>query len=203
MKATKFCPPSFICSYRYRFLELKYRRCEQVKEKSGDIVKPARIETVVIFLPDIYSCMPNRTEWEILQQQYKQACEKFLADDDDDEEDDDEVVEIVPAAEETTAKDGVDNVGDASVSVENKTDVVDVKESIKDDHVTAPSDVKVSGNNDDENSEMPIVILLQSTDHKFIFLFGIIISLSLIPPLLLLSLSLSHSFLSLEKFFFI
>lgn len=169
MKATKFCPPSFICSYRYRFLELKYRRSEQVKEKSGDIVKPARIETVVIFLPDIYSCMPNRTEWETLQHQYKQACEKFLTEDDDDE-----VVEIVAGTNDekagTSSKD-VDNVGDASVSVESKSIADEVVGESTD--VTAPSQMESSGSgggcDDDENSEMPIVILLQSTDHKFIF----------------------------------
>lgn len=129
-------------------------------------MKPARIETVVIFMPDIYSCMPNRAEWEVLQQQYKQACEKFLA---EDEENDDEVVEIVAATEETSvaaaAKEVSDNVGDANVSVENKT-VAEVVVSESTDDVTA--EASGEGNND-ENSEMPIVILLQSTDHKFIF----------------------------------
>lgn len=164
MKATKFCPPSFICSYRYRFLELKYRRPEQVK---GDIVKPARIETVVIFFPDIYSCVPNRFEWEQLQQKYKQACDKFLSDD--------EVVDIISLDDKEQSRDGtvavIDNVGNQNISVSS---LNEVKAEAVDEHeptdvpASSPSKLESQGTEQNEDSEMPIVILA-SVYHKFIF----------------------------------
>lgn len=82
---------------RYRFVELKYRRTEQNKKEgdSGSTIKPARIETVVIFLPDVHSCMPNRSEWEGVQQQYKQALEKLLTANDSVPEEDEEIIEKV------------------------------------------------------------------------------------------------------------
>ncbi|KAL7021308.1 hypothetical protein ACKWTF_011834 [Chironomus riparius] len=86
------------CTQWYRFVELKYRRTEQNKKEgdSGSTIKPARIETVVIFLPDVHSCMPNRSEWEGVQQQYKQALEKLLtADNDPVPEEDEEIIEKV------------------------------------------------------------------------------------------------------------
>lgn len=161
MKATKFCPPSFICSYRYRFLELKYRRPEQVK---GDIVKPARIETVVIFFPDIYSCVPNRFEWEQLQKQYQQACEKFLSDV--------EVVEIISLDDKEQSQDVeavIDNVGNQNVSVSSKNEgiAIAVDEST-DVAASSTSKVESQGTVQNEDSEMPIVILA-SVYHKFIF----------------------------------
>lgn len=88
------------CTQWYRFVELKYRRTEQNKKEgeSGSTIKPARIETVVIFLPDVHSCMPNRSEWEGVQQQYKQALEKLLTADNDpvpDEQEQQEEVIVV------------------------------------------------------------------------------------------------------------
>lgn len=46
---------------------------------------PARTETVVIFLPDVSSCLPNRLEYDQLRQDYKLACEKFVNPDPDGE----------------------------------------------------------------------------------------------------------------------
>ncbi|KAL9694754.1 hypothetical protein quinque_014039 [Culex quinquefasciatus] len=51
------------CSRWYRFVELYYRRSETYHK--GRLI-PARIETVVIFLPDIRSCQPTRPEWDEL-----------------------------------------------------------------------------------------------------------------------------------------
>jgi len=42
-------------------------------------VRPARIEKVVIFLPDVTTCMPNRLEYETIQARYKTALENLLA----------------------------------------------------------------------------------------------------------------------------
>lgn len=132
-------------------------------------MKPARIETVVIFFPDIYSCVPNRFEWEQLQQQYKQACDKFLSDD--------EVVEIISLDDKEQSQDGaaVDNVGNQNVSVSSQSQVViaaAVDESTDPDVIasatSSASKVESQGTEQNEDSEMPIVILA-SDYHKFIF----------------------------------
>ena len=124
-------------------------------------MKPARIETVVIFFPDIYSCVPNRFEWEQLQQQYKQACDKFLSDD--------EVVEIISLDDKEPSQD--DNVGNQNVSVSSESQAViaaAVDESTEPDVTASASKVESQGTEQNEDSEMPIVILA-SVYHKFIF----------------------------------
>lgn len=54
-------------SLRYRFVELHYRR----KGRND----PAKTQTVVIFLPDVRSCVPTRIEWDELNAKYKQHFE--------------------------------------------------------------------------------------------------------------------------------
>ncbi|XP_072391987.1 cell division cycle and apoptosis regulator protein 1-like isoform X2 [Diabrotica undecimpunctata] len=63
------------CTQWYRFLELYYRRSESTYK--GKTV-PARVETVVLFLPDVWSCLPTRVEWDDLQNSYKKQCERIL-----------------------------------------------------------------------------------------------------------------------------
>ncbi|KAL1492187.1 hypothetical protein ABEB36_012671 [Hypothenemus hampei] len=63
------------CTQWYRFLELYYRRGETTHK--GKTVA-ARVETVVIFLPDVWSCLPTRVEWEEIQQGYRKHLEKIL-----------------------------------------------------------------------------------------------------------------------------
>ncbi|XP_076250699.1 cell division cycle and apoptosis regulator protein 1-like [Rhynchophorus ferrugineus] len=63
------------CTQWYRFVELYYRRSETTHK--GKPV-PARLETVVIFLPDVWSCLPTRLEWEGLLQSYRKQMEKIL-----------------------------------------------------------------------------------------------------------------------------
>lgn len=58
---------SFV-TFRYRFVELYYRRGESVRK--GRTI-PARTQTVVIFLPDVRSCLPTRAEWDELGVKYK------------------------------------------------------------------------------------------------------------------------------------
>lgn len=60
---------------RYRFVELYYRRSESTHK--GRLV-PARVETVVLFLPDIWSCLPTRLEWDGLQQSYRKQWENIV-----------------------------------------------------------------------------------------------------------------------------
>ena len=61
--------------HRYRFVELYYRRSESVRK--GHKI-PARIETVVIFLPDIRSCVPTRLEWDNLNVKYKEKMDEII-----------------------------------------------------------------------------------------------------------------------------
>lgn len=74
-------------------MELYYRRCESTHK--GKAV-PARVETVVIFLPDVWSCLSTRLEWDGLQLNYRKQMERRLkADQDPDEQ---------PAADEKASK---------------------------------------------------------------------------------------------------
>nr|CAI5835221.1 unnamed protein product [Callosobruchus analis] len=66
------------CTQWYRFVELYYRRGGgnsgvEHKGKSSS----ARIETVVLFLPDIWSCLPTRLEWDNLQISYRRRWESL------------------------------------------------------------------------------------------------------------------------------
>ncbi|XP_043785229.1 cell division cycle and apoptosis regulator protein 1-like [Apis laboriosa] len=64
------------CTQWYRFLELYYRRAETT-HKSGRVV-PSRVETVILFLPDVWSCVPIKLEWDGLQLSYKKQLERKL-----------------------------------------------------------------------------------------------------------------------------
>ncbi|XP_008204944.1 cell division cycle and apoptosis regulator protein 1 isoform X2 [Nasonia vitripennis] len=64
------------CTQWYRFLELYYRRAETT-HKSGRVV-PSRVETVILFLPDVWRCVPTRLEWDGLHLSYKKQLERKL-----------------------------------------------------------------------------------------------------------------------------
>lgn len=64
-----------MCLVRYRFVELYYRRAET--SHRGKLVA-ARVETVVLFLPDVWSCVPTRLEWDALHQAYRKQLERRL-----------------------------------------------------------------------------------------------------------------------------
>lgn len=61
---------------RYRFVELYYHRTEY-KNMENDA--PPRVETVVIYLPDVHSCMPTLTEYETLSGLYRSTAENIIA----------------------------------------------------------------------------------------------------------------------------
>ncbi|BES94462.1 DBC1 [Nesidiocoris tenuis] len=63
------------CTQWFRFLEVHYHRAEI--SHHGKVV-PARVETVVIFVPDVWSATPNRVDWEKLNDDYKSALERRL-----------------------------------------------------------------------------------------------------------------------------
>lgn len=52
---------------RYRFVELYYHRRET-----------GRVQTVVVFLPDVRSCVPTADEWQAQRQQYKMALQRAI-----------------------------------------------------------------------------------------------------------------------------
>nr|XP_033796665.1 cell division cycle and apoptosis regulator protein 1 isoform X3 [Geotrypetes seraphini] len=87
-----------VCTQWYRFAEIRYHRPEETHK--GRSV-PAHVETVVLFFPDVWHCLPTRSEWESLSRGYKQQLvdklqsERKEADGEQDEEDkDDEDKEI-------------------------------------------------------------------------------------------------------------
>ncbi|KAK7112745.1 hypothetical protein V1264_012146 [Littorina saxatilis] len=59
------------CTQWYRFAEIRYLRAETS-------TKPARVETVVLFLPDVWRCAPTRLDWMNLQKAYTQKLQKKL-----------------------------------------------------------------------------------------------------------------------------
>ncbi|KAK4883304.1 hypothetical protein RN001_006623 [Aquatica leii] len=71
------------CTQWYRFVELYYHRNESTHK--GKVI-PARVETVVLFLPDVWSCLPTRLEWDGLHISYRKQLEhKLKADQEVDE----------------------------------------------------------------------------------------------------------------------
>lgn len=68
-------------------MELYYRRAESTHK--GKLI-PARVETVVLFLPDVWSCLPTRLEWDSLQVAYKKQLDRILKVDNQDVVADDE-----------------------------------------------------------------------------------------------------------------
>ncbi|KAI1231633.1 hypothetical protein IHE44_0007710 [Lamprotornis superbus] len=85
-----------VCTQWYRFAEIRYHRPEETHK--GRTV-PAHVETVVLFFPDVWHCLPTRSEWETLSRGYKQQLvEKLQASsltlNDEEEKDDGEAKEI-------------------------------------------------------------------------------------------------------------
>ncbi|XP_011305660.1 cell division cycle and apoptosis regulator protein 1 isoform X2 [Fopius arisanus] len=64
------------CTQWYRFLELYYRRAETT-HKSGRVVA-SRVETVILFLPDVWSCVSTKLEWDTLHLSYKRQLDRKL-----------------------------------------------------------------------------------------------------------------------------
>ncbi|XP_023678342.1 cell division cycle and apoptosis regulator protein 1 [Paramormyrops kingsleyae] len=66
-----------LCTQWYRFAEIRYHRPEETHK--GRTVG-AHVETVVLFLPDVWHCLPTRSEWEGLSRGLKeQLAEKLVA----------------------------------------------------------------------------------------------------------------------------
>ncbi|XP_054061225.1 cell division cycle and apoptosis regulator protein 1 isoform X8 [Rissa tridactyla] len=88
-----------VCTQWYRFAEIRYHRPEETHK--GRTV-PAHVETVVLFFPDVWHCLPTRSEWETLSRGYKQQLVEKLqgerkeadGEQDEEEKDDGEAKEI-------------------------------------------------------------------------------------------------------------
>uniref|UniRef100_A0A3Q3EWA7 Cell division cycle and apoptosis regulator protein 1 n=1 Tax=Kryptolebias marmoratus TaxID=37003 RepID=A0A3Q3EWA7_KRYMA len=82
-----------LCTQWYRFAEIRYHRPEETHK--GRTV-PAHVETVVLFLPDVWHCLPTRSEWEVLSRRLREqlaeklSAERKEADGEQEEEDKDE-----------------------------------------------------------------------------------------------------------------
>lgn len=61
-------PPRFALFPRFKFLELYYRR-QETTHKGKPVA--ARVETVVIYVPDVWNCVPTQLEWDGLTVNYK------------------------------------------------------------------------------------------------------------------------------------
>lgn len=57
------------CTQWFRFAEIRYLQPGELRE--GRLL-PARVETVVVFLPDVWHCLPTRLEWDALSLGYTQ-----------------------------------------------------------------------------------------------------------------------------------
>ncbi|PIO33714.1 hypothetical protein AB205_0153790, partial [Aquarana catesbeiana] len=84
-----------LCTQWYRFAEIRYHRPEETHK--GRSV-PAHVETVVLFFPDVWHCLPTRSEWENLCRGYKQQLtdklQVELACGEEDDKDDGDAKEI-------------------------------------------------------------------------------------------------------------
>ncbi|XP_078095821.1 cell division cycle and apoptosis regulator protein 1-like isoform X2 [Mustelus asterias] len=58
-----------VCTQWFRFAEIRYRQPGELREGR---LPPARVETVVVFLPDVWHCLPTRLEWDALSLGYTQ-----------------------------------------------------------------------------------------------------------------------------------
>lgn len=61
---------------RYRFAEIHYLRSEGT-HKGRQL--PTRVETVVLFLPDIWTCSPTRLEWGTVKAAYAKQLHRKIA----------------------------------------------------------------------------------------------------------------------------
>ncbi|XP_063966780.1 cell division cycle and apoptosis regulator protein 1-like isoform X1 [Lytechinus pictus] len=85
------------CTQWYRFLELSYHRPEEIHK--GRVI-PARVETVVIFVPDVWHILPTKVEWENLVELYRKTLSSKLAAVDNRDK---KIEDSAPTQEETAA----------------------------------------------------------------------------------------------------
>ncbi|XP_042867874.1 cell division cycle and apoptosis regulator protein 1-like isoform X1 [Penaeus japonicus] len=64
------------CTTWYRFAEIYYRRGESTHKGRST---PARVETTVLFLPDVWNVCPTKLEWDGLHLNYKRQLDKKLS----------------------------------------------------------------------------------------------------------------------------
>lgn len=119
------------CTRWYRFVELYYRRSETYHK--GRLI-PARIETVVIFLPDVRSCQPTHPEWDELHLSYKSHLERIINSQSSDSPDPaaDSSPPAVAEAEAAVPVQQTSSVGEKAASSEAKVGSSDSKSAADD-----------------------------------------------------------------------
>ncbi|XP_060523874.1 cell division cycle and apoptosis regulator protein 1-like [Cylas formicarius] len=129
------------CTQWYRFVELYYRRNESTHK--GKQVAP-RVETTVVYLPDVWSCLPTRLEWEGLQQAYRKRAERISKDHGGERRDvgGDDGGGGVATADADKEEEGVDQTGPSDVRGAKLTDVD--KETPVDDEMDVADDERKS-----------------------------------------------------------
>lgn len=101
-------------------MELYYRRVETVRK--GRTI-PARTQTVVIFLPDVRSCLPTRLEWDDLSIKYKKHLEMKKQNNDGEIGDGDKIKQSKSdeLVNNSSNKTDVDMIADEVKNTENET----------------------------------------------------------------------------------
>lgn len=133
--------------FRYRFVELYYTRASVRKGRTV----PARRQTVVIFLPDVRSCLPTRLEWEELSVKYKKHLEMKTQSNDGEEvvdadkkqaiegksNDDSNNVDVEMADESNKSEQDTHNVGNENHDSTEPTTTKATQSSCGDDDVSS------------------------------------------------------------------
>lgn len=127
-------------------MELYYRRVETVRK--GRTI-PARTQTVVIYLPDVRSCLPTRLEWDEICIKYKNHLEMKQKSNEDDDDEENADVEKKHSHSKLTNSDIIanDDIETADVEMADEEKIVD-------------TDTDTGGDNQNQDKQ------LESTDAK-------------------------------------
>lgn len=168
------------CTRWYRFVELYYRRSETYHK--GRLI-PARIETVVIFLPDIRSCQPTRPEWDELHLSYKSHLERIINSQSSDSPVPPEAAPPTAEAvavdsstaetEGTTAGESTDKPIDSSAASSNSDSVKPTAEPAASDEKTSDVDSKpaeAAALKDEEDDKADVVEVTEKDEPEVVIL---------------------------------
>ncbi|CAD5116392.1 DgyrCDS5286 [Dimorphilus gyrociliatus] len=104
-----------MCTQWYRFLEIRYQRAE---EQHRGKTLPKRVETVVVFVPDVWRCRPSAVDWLKTQKSYQ------------------ELLDFKLKGEKLAAEEATEQVDVTNEKEENKMDA----ENNEEEKVLQPSD---------------------------------------------------------------
>jgi hypothetical protein len=153
-------------------VELYYRRTESHKGR----LTPARVETVVIFLPDIRSCQPTRLEWENINSMYKNKLESVIKNYNNQKVDEAAAAAAVATPKSSSTK-SADQSSDAAeaVAVDTAADVAettvgakvdDADNKIKDSDTSLDDMHVAAGNEKAQKVLFKFSFFFSSTNHR-------------------------------------